>query len=517
MVGGRITNYILIPCLLGYYLASSSRLKRDFLDTKQIIEVVCSACEQRLTEKPPPFCCRCVDERASCNNDIGSRPSVAPGLTCPDLFDCELFESCSSSPGCDIQGTNIIDQDSSDDDYIDLKQGGGQERCSLGQKLCCNPVDSDTVVGIRLGLVSGGNPLGEPVNTVDEICSNSKLTAVQDFGHGVTCGKRDSRVYYDANLPPSFTNPGEWPWAALIFRNGKYIGAGALLDNDVVVTVGHKVKDFVNNPNGLTVRLGDWNPNTRDRKEEHPHITVPVGCVKLHPDADLGNTLANNIAVLKLARPERLRDDPEKAVASVIDLKSAPQRPANAPEGVSGFSKVDGPSVLDLRLGLVANNQGKDPLGDNFREARKVEMPSSYINTVCIPQSERQFQNFDENCWVAAWGQDLKRQREIHLPLLSDSECERRLSPIFNSKGVKNWKLQPSEICAGGVLGEDTCQGEGGAPLVCYDKGLDQYFAVGLVNYGFGCNGTDPAVYTNLADASVQRFITRAFGNDNYC
>ena len=71
------------------------------------------------------------------------------------------------------------------------------------------------------------------------------------------------------------------------------------------------------------------------------------------------------------------------------------------------------------------------------------------------------------------------------------------------------------KICAGGE-GKDACDGEGGAPLVCLDKvryyfflaatsyltiwcfcfcsklflqTRDQYFVVGLVNYGFTCSG----------------------------
>ena len=36
-------------------------------------------------------------------------------------------------------------------------------------------------------------------------------------------------------LPEGFTNPGEWPWAVLIYDGDKYIGAGALVDNRVVV------------------------------------------------------------------------------------------------------------------------------------------------------------------------------------------------------------------------------------------------------------------------------------------
>eukprot|EP00092_Neocalanus_flemingeri_P040720 GFUD01044332.1.p1 GENE.GFUD01044332.1~~GFUD01044332.1.p1 ORF type:complete len:517 (+),score=101.68 GFUD01044332.1:36-1586(+) len=512
---------VLISCLLLGNFASSKRVKRQLIDPRQTIDIVCSACEKRIAEKPPQICCRCIDKQATCNNDIASggsrntnrpkrRSQVSPGLTCPDDIDCQLFSTCSGS-GCNVQGTNIIDEDIPG---IEPRQGGEDESCPFGQTICCNPVDSDTIVK-RLGLISQGNTLGEITVDTQAICEDPKLSAVQDFGHGVTCGKRDSRVYYDANLADSFTNPGEWPWAVLIFRNGKYIGAGALMDNDVVVTVGHKVEDFVNNPSGLTVRLGDWNPNRRDSAEEHPHIEKTVSCVRLHPDADLKNTLANNVAVLKLSRRGKFSNPEEKSIASVIDFKKGPERPADTPEGVRGSSKVERPSVLDLRLGLISQDLGLDPLGEG--PEKTVEIPQSYINTVCLPRSERQFQNTEDNCWVAAWGQDLKRQREVDLPLVSDSECERRLRPIFEERGVSNWRLKPSEMCAGGVRNKDTCQGEGGAPLVCYDKGTDQYYAVGLVSYGFGCNNTHPAVYTNLGDASVQQFITSAFSNNNFC
>ena len=44
----------------------------------------------------------------------------------------------------------------------------------------------------------------------------------------------------------------------------------------------------------------------------------------------------------------------------------------------------------------------------------------------------------------------------------------------------------------------------------------DLFFAAGLVNYGFGCNSDKPAVYTNLADPSVKKFIIDAF-NSNIC
>merc|ERR1712142_892685 len=228
----------------------------------------------------------------------------------------------------------------------------------------------------------------------------------------------------------------------------------------------------------------------------------------------------NNVAVLKLkttAEEPGTTDPiiptrrPEKDVKDVIDIRKAPRRPANKPKGVDGFSVREGFSSLDVSLGLVSE------VPKSLFDLRQSETPKSYINTVCLPKSEEQFKNHQQNCWVAAWGQDLKRQREVDLPLVSRADCEQKLKPVFRDRGVPNWSLKPSEVCAGGVIGKDACKGEGGAPLVCYDKSSDQYFAVGLVSYGFGCNTDKPAVYTNLADRSVQDFINRAFDNDNFC
>ena len=96
------------------------------------------------------------------------------------------------------------------------------------------------------------------------------------------------------------------------------------------------------------------------------------------------------------------------------------------------------------------------------------------------------------------------------------SECIRRLRPEFESRNVPNWSPQPSEVCAGGGDG-DTCRGEGGAPLVCYHPGYDQFYLLGLVGYGFKCNNGLPGVYTNMADPGVQDFVKSAIDNDFFC
>ena len=50
-----------------------------------------------------------------------------------------------------------------------------------------------------------------------------------------------------------------------------------------------------------------------------------------------------------------------------------------------------------------------------------------------------------------------------------------------------------------------------------YFQKLDQFFAVGLVNYGLGCNDSIPAIYVNLADPQIQSFVLRAYNNEDFC
>ena len=285
-----------------------------------------------------------------------------------------------------------------DDEFISIETRQSSQ-CPWGQKSCCDPVGNDIFRG------------SEFLPSDQDVCSRSDVVAVQDFSHGATCGKRDSLVYYDAGLPRSFTNPGEWPWAVMIWEGEEYVGAGALVSNDVVVTAAHKVRKYQGVGYRLTVRLGDWNPLARDSKEDFPEIVMTVECLTLHPDADLDNTLANNVAVLKLERLADQEDDDErKTVASVVGPRSSVERRGDQP---SYQDKRDGASIIDVRLGLVADSLGVDPLGniDGFT--------SSYINHICLPRRKDQFEGHKERCWVASWGTNQDRQREVELPILS--------------------------------------------------------------------------------------------------
>ena len=80
--------------------------------------------------------------------------------------------------------------------FVDVRRAPNQDsKCPRGQKLCCDPVDNEIFSD---SAASSGQ----------DVCLDSNTIASQDFSHGVVCGKRDSRVYFNTKQPKTFTNPG---------------------------------------------------------------------------------------------------------------------------------------------------------------------------------------------------------------------------------------------------------------------------------------------------------------------
>merc|ERR1719450_1451983 len=431
-------------------------------------------------------CCTCISINSPCNtNDTIN--SIAIGFNCNEV---DSDDECVLQTDEDI--FNLRSRKKRSIRIRDKITIGNRhsDTCPDGYKHCCNKLPQ----GI-LAREAQKSFVAQDVITVNfaEICQGSALAAVQDFSEGVACGKRDSRVYYNHyNAKENERNQ----------TTGKriFIASGTLLDKDLVATVAHKMKDYTDKVDELVVRLGDWdlrndfnNEFKPENGEEYPHIEIDVSCIKLHPKQDLDDTLANNIALIKLEFPKR---------------KSPLAKPKDPKDVVILFSFPPGGSPEELATGLT----------EKFSSDTDCLYPQSYINTVCLPMSESQFANHQDECFIAAWGQDPYQQggqREVHTRLLNRSECIKVMKPEFVKRGVIDWELQESEICAGP---DETCRGEGGAPLVCLDKSRDQYFAVGLVNYGFGCGGNVPNIYVNLADPVVKDFIFKAIKEgDNFC
>lgn len=82
------------------------------------------------------------------------------------------------------------------------------------------------------------------------------------------------------------------------------------------------------------------------------------------------------------------------------------------------------------------------------------------------------------------------------MPMVPHRTCQALLR---STRLGLDFVLHKSFVCAGGVINEDTCYGDGGGPLVCpidYEK----YTQIGIVSWGVGCGEANvPGVYTNVA------------------
>ena len=100
------------------------------------------------------------------------------------------------------------------------------------------------------------------------------------------------------------------------------------------------------------------------------------------------------------------------------------------------------------------------------------------VGPVCLPEPG-QFVGVNTTCVATGHGKDSEGQfgyftnklRKVNLPIWSDEQCEK----ILNEKYFKQnhsiiWQSHPSFLCAGGNESEDTCEGDGGGPLVCFSS-----------------------------------------------
>ena len=222
-------------------------------------------------------CCRCVAQESQCNNDEADTDNKFRGFECNEIDAALYSAACNLSPPAGSEEEFPV----IDSNLFSLRATEMGTKCPDGEKLCCNPLPS----GVLARELDGRKQL----DFSSEVCLRPAVAAVQNFSLGITCGRRDSRVYFDHGVvPKGFTNPGEWPWVVPIYHvdNGteKYIGAGAYVDSKVVITVAHNLKPFEDRPHLLRVRLGDWNPNIRWSRdyqegnlEEYPEIEVRKG------------------------------------------------------------------------------------------------------------------------------------------------------------------------------------------------------------------------------------------------
>ncbi|XP_025831756.1 phenoloxidase-activating factor 2-like [Agrilus planipennis] len=126
---------------------------------------------------------------------------------------------------------------------------------------------------------------------------------------------------------------------------------------------------------------------------------------------------------------------------------------------------------------------------------------SEEVSLICIPPPRFSIEH--NQCITSSWNNtdDSKVDpvpRLIKLPVISKKNCENtlratRLGTFF--------QLHKTFVCAGGEAEKDTCNGDGGNPLICPISGeRGRYHQVGIVSWGIGCGEFNmPGVYVRLS------------------
>ncbi|XP_055642041.1 phenoloxidase-activating factor 2-like isoform X2 [Toxorhynchites rutilus septentrionalis] len=123
------------------------------------------------------------------------------------------------------------------------------------------------------------------------------------------CGLRFQPITSSDRLPGAGQAAyGEFPWQAVLLGPGDiYVGSGVLIDSLNVLTVAHRVSDYVSGSRTLKVRMGEWDASSES--EVYPAQQYTVTRITIHPSYSSSN-LKNDIAVLRLSSAVNLGTTP---------------------------------------------------------------------------------------------------------------------------------------------------------------------------------------------------------------
>ncbi|XP_039266601.2 chymotrypsin-like elastase family member 2A [Styela clava] len=120
------------------------------------------------------------------------------------------------------------------------------------------------------------------------------------------------------------------------------------------------------------------------------------------------------------------------------------------------------------------------------------------IRPICLPQFGVSAPKPGTKCRVAGWGDTVGmgptnyRLKEATVPIVSPNIC--KFAYFFSQTQMI--------LCAGGELGQDTCTGDSGGPLICESPTAPgQWQLQGIISFGAAKCGTEklPGIYTQVS------------------
>jgi len=420
--------------------------------------------------------------------------------TCGDQEDCVRREHCPAFQQKHQKYENHQNKKSLE--YKNLREELISSVCNKKQKgVCCGPCEpgSSCIAKTQCQYfdqrmdqykkLKAGNQIESAKQIINElrnlVCNKEKrlvcCPTTSSLDHGPdhlpslgSCGL--------STTPPSNvvggenTVPGEFPFAALLgYERNRSLGnpvrgkptlirteiqwtcGGTLINQWYVLTAAHCQG---RNQKITKLRLGDWSiegyggETGNDDLPPEQDFDITEDAFKKHEgygqvyDDDKKNTV-NDIALVKLPRPAVLN--------SGVQLACLPFQEKE----ILNYLRID-----DLISGLV----GKQPtvIGWGKTDADQLRTFNGLGSRIL--------------------------QKLEKVPILSYDQC--------SAKGL-NVNLRESQICAGGIKGQDSCRGDSGSGLYIQQSVEDQNtprYLIGIVSFGSrDCGNGRPGVYTRVS------------------
>ncbi|KAL6425436.1 hypothetical protein ACFW04_009547 [Cataglyphis niger] len=156
---------------------------------------------------------------------------------------------------------------------------------------------------------------------------------------------------------------------------------------------------------------------------------------------------------------------------------------------------------------IIAHEDYNKPVFKNDIAIIRLNKPAIYnefVKPICMMNDELMQKNFiGEIAEVAGWGiydindpQSSTILQTIKVPIVKMNRCV---------QSFKNFAVlsKQHQMCVGGILGEDSCGGDSGGPLMKVQSldGRTRYYFIGVVSFGAKACGASqtPAIYTKIA------------------
>ncbi|XP_055612827.1 CLIP domain-containing serine protease B8-like [Uranotaenia lowii] len=328
------------------------------------------------------------------------------------------------------------------DAFQNIIDGASPGRVGFIKALECNSANETSVCCPR----NGAN------YTFPEITENftSKIRLGNRFIDN-SCGYQA----YEGLIKGVMTSIDEYPWAALLFYKNGYQGCGGvLISSKFVLTAAHCVAGSAYRQHGplTNIRLREYN------LESDPDCVIVKEAGKYYEDCS----------------PNKLDRKPRSIIV----------HPLYEPDSFNQFHDI---ALVEI-----------DPVGEY----------DDFIRPICLPEGNelgRLTAGSDLN--VCGWGRtdffsegsSTTRKSPIkmkaHLPLVDQRTCEY----LYRAQKIS---LISGQICAGGRIGQDSCAGDSGSPLMLYNVQTGRWILAGIVSRGSSTCGLEdrPGIYTYVKE-----------------